>query len=137
MRLPNLFGKKNAGEELEKKAPYRIKTELFPYKLYANKRSNSSLSITLRNEMSEPMLTSVVIELPSGLSFDEIGLEKAKEVRLGEIAQNEEKSASVNIHSDVGTDAGDYTITITAFAHYRDYGHVLNGVRKRMMIEVI
>ena len=40
------------------------------------------------------------------------------------------------IHGDAGTDKGEYTLSITAFIHYRDYGHVLNAVKKKAVLEV-
>ena len=137
MKLFNLFGKKNVSDELSKAAPYRIITEFVPYKLYANRKSVSSLIIRLRNNTSEPLMTSLVIEVPKQLSMDEMGLLKSKEIRVGDIAPNEDKELKADIFGGTGTDKGEYTISVTAFAHYRDYGHVLNAMKKRTSIEVV
>ncbi len=137
MKLFNLFGKKNVSDELSKAAPYRIITEFVPYKLYANRKSVSSLIIRLRNNTSEPLMTSLVIEVPKQLSMDEMGLLKSKEIRVGDIAPNEDKELKADIFGGTGTDNGEYTISVTAFAHYRDYGHVLNAMKKRTSIEVV
>ncbi|MGC8662680.1 MAG: hypothetical protein ACP5RT_02755 [Candidatus Micrarchaeia archaeon] len=137
MKIFNLFGKKDVSEELSKQAPYRINTELVPYKLYANRKSSVMMLIKIKNMTSEPLLSSIVIELPKGISLDETGLSKDKEVRLGEIASNEEKEARIDIYSNSGTEKGEYTIALTAFAHYRDYGHVLNAMKKRSVVEVV
>ncbi len=137
MKLFNLFGKKNVSDELSKAAPYRIITEFVPYKLYANRKSTSSLIMRLRNNTSEPLMTSLVVEVPKQLSMDEMGLLKSKEMRIGDIAPNEDKEFRTEIFSGTGTDKGEYTISVTAFAHYRDYGHVLNAMKKRTSIEVV
>ncbi len=133
----NLFGKKDVSDELSKQAPYRIITELVPYKLYANRKSSVMMLVKVKNMTSEPLLSSIVIELPKGISFDEIGLATSKEVRIGEIAPNEEKEVRVDVYSNSGTEKGEYTVVLTAFAHYRDYGHVLNAMKKRSAIEVV
>ncbi|MGC8699756.1 MAG: hypothetical protein ACP5RK_02010 [Candidatus Micrarchaeia archaeon] len=137
MKMFNLFGKKDVSDELSKQAPYRIITELVPYKLYANRKSSVMMLVKVKNMTSEPLLSSIVIELPKGISFDEIGLATSKEVRIGEIAPNEEKEVRVDVYSNSGTEKGEYTVVLTAFAHYRDYGHVLNAMKKRSAIEVV
>lgn len=137
MKLFNLFGKKNVSDDISKAAPYRIITEFVPYKLYANRKSVSSLVVKLRNNTSEPLMTSLVVEVPRQLSLDEMGLQKAKEIRAGDVAPNEDKEFRTEIFGNQGTDKGDYTISVTAFAHYRDYGHVLNAMKKRTSIEVV
>ena len=136
MKLSDLFGKKRV-EDIQRSAPFRIATEFVPYKLYANRKSSSSLNIKLKNLTSEPLMTSIVVELPKQLSFDQMGLTKEKEVRVGDIMPNEEKQPRVDIYSDVGTEKGEYTITVTAMAHYRDYGHVLNAMKKKTVLEVV
>jgi len=137
MKILNLFGKKNVSDEISKQAPYRLITELIPYKLYSNRKSSVMLMVKLRNMTSEPLMSSIVVELPKGLSFDEMGLTLQKELRIGELAANEEKEARFDVYSGPGTDKGEYTLTLTAFAHYRDYGHVLNAMRKRATVEVV
>lgn len=137
MKLFNLFGKRNVSDDISKSAPYRIVTEFVPYKLYANKKSTSSLIVRLRNNTSEPLMTSLVVEVPKQLSLDEMGLTKAKEIRAGDISPNEDKEFRADIFGNQGTDKGEYTISVTAFAHYRDYGHVLNAMKKRTSIEVV
>jgi uncharacterized membrane protein len=131
------FGKKNVSEDLTKKSPYRIMTEWMPYKLYSGKKSTSSLTIKLKNMTGEALLTSVVAEVPKQLGFDEIGLTKQKEVRLGYLAPEEEKEVRIDVYNSSGADPGDYTVSLTAIAHYRDYGHILNAIRKRAMISVV
>ena len=37
----------------------------------------------------------------------------------------------------IKTDPGEYTVTLTAMAHYRDYGHVINAVKKRTTLSVV
>ncbi len=138
MGIFDLFGKKDVKENLTgKQLPYAIKTEFVPYKLRANIRSSSSLTLQVKNLTSEAVMGSVVVEVPDKLSLDETGFAKQKEVRFGMLAPNEQKDSRVDVYSGTGTDKGDYTIGVTAFVHYRDYAHVLNAVKKRAVIQVI
>ena len=137
MGIFNLFGKKDVSTELTKGAPYRLATELVPYKLYAKRKSSSTLKIRLRNLTNEVLLTSVAAELPKPLAFEATGLTKQREVRIGDLAPNEEKEVQFEVFTTPGSDPGDYTLSLTAMAHYRDYGRIINAVRKRVMIGVV
>ncbi|MEM3781479.1 MAG: hypothetical protein QXT43_00755 [Candidatus Micrarchaeaceae archaeon] len=137
VKILNLFGKKNAAEELTKSVPYRISTEFVPYRLYANQKNSLRMFVSVKNLTAEPTLSSVVVEVPKGLSLDETGISKAKELRLGILPPNEERQIGLDIYGDAGTDKGEYTLSLTAFIHYRDYGHVLNAVKKRTIVEVV
>lgn len=137
MKITDLFGKKNVTEEIQKSSPYRVVTRFVPYRLRANVRNSASLSINIKNMTREPLMTSLVVEVPKQLSFDSTGLAKAKEIRFGDLAANEERDQRIDIYGDTGTDKGEYTISIVAFAHYRDYGHILNAMRKTTALEVV
>lgn len=137
MKLSDLFGKKNVSQELGKVSPFQLLTEFVPYKLYADRKSSVTLSIKLKNMTTEPLMTSIVIKLPKQIAFDQMGLNQEKEVRIGDLAAKEEKEARVEIYSGPSVEKGEYTMGITAFAHYRDYAHVLNAVSKKTSIEVV
>jgi uncharacterized membrane protein len=133
----NIFGKKDVSSDITKNIPYVIATEFTPYKLYSNKKSSVTMSIKLKNNTNEALLTSMVIELPQKLGFDQVGVAKQKEIRVGKLNPREEKILNIDIFSNIDADAGDYTINLTAIAHYLDYGHVINSVRKRTLIGVV
>ena len=137
MGIFDLFGKKDVATDLRKQMPYNITTEFVPYKLKANNRGSATLIVGLKNVTQEPVTSSVVVEVPERISLDTTGIAREKEVRLGTLAPNESKEAKVDIFSSAGTDKGEYTITITAFIHYRDYGHVLNAMKKRAVVEAV
>ncbi len=137
MGLFDRFGKKDVSTDLEKELPYSMRTEFVPYKLKANGRGSSSLIVDIRNLTKEPVMSSVVVEVPQRLSLDDVGMAREKEVRLGTLAPNEEKRAMIDIFSNSGTDKGDYTVSVTAFIHYRDYGHVLNSMKKRVLLSAL
>ncbi len=137
MGLFDRFGKKNVAADLERELPYAMKTEFVPYKLKANGRGSSSLFIDVRNLTKEPVMSSLVVEVPQKLNLDTVGMAKEKEIRIGMLGPNEEKRISVDIFSGPSTDRGDYTLSVTAFVHYRDYGHVLNSMKKRIMISAL
>lgn len=137
MGLFGLFGKKDVKEELGKAMPFAITSGFTPFHLRANTRSTSTLSIKLKNLTGESVMASVVIEVPDKLSMDETGFARQKEVRLGMLAPNDEKGLGVDIYGNTSTDSGEYTIGINAFVHYRDYAHVLNGAKKRVLLRVV
>lgn len=137
MKILNLFGKRDVSADLEKPVPYKLAIEFLPYKLFANRRSSSSMFIKIRNMTQEPLMTSLVIDVPTQLSLDETGLTKTKEVRLGDIPSETEKECRIDVYSSSSTDKGEYTISLTAFAHYRDYAHVLNSMKKRTALNVV
>ena len=95
------------------------------------------MAIQIKNLTNEPVMASVVLEVPDRLSLDETGFSKQKEVRLGMLGANEEREARVDVYGNTATDAGEYTIGITAFVHYRDYAHVLNAAKKRSVLQVV
>ena len=137
MGLLDLFGKKDVAADLGARFPYYMKTEFVPYKLKSLERSSSSLLITVKNLTGEPVMGSIVVSVPRQLSVDSTGISKEKEIRLGSLSPNEQKETRFEIFSDVKTDKGEYTITVTAFVHYRDYAHILNSMRKRTVIEAV
>ncbi len=137
MGLFNIFGKKDSAADITKGPPYSVSTELTPYRLYAKKSSSATLSIKVRNLTKDTLLTSVVVESPGKIGFDEMMVSKQRELRVGDMQPNEEKELRLNLYSGVGSDAGEYTLTLTTIAHYRDYAHVLNAIKKRVMIEIV
>lgn len=137
MGLFSIFGKKDVSDEITKAMPFKISSELVPYKLYANKGSSAMLMVRVRNMTNEVLLTSVVAESPTNISFDDMGLSKQREIRVGELGPQEEKQVRFDVYSGLKSDKGEYTLTLTAIAHYRDYGHVLNAVKKRATVNVV
>ncbi len=137
MGIFNLFGKKDVGSELTTGSPFKLSTEWVPYKLYASRNSSSTLVVRVRNTTGEVLLTSLVAELPKQLAFEAMGITKEREIRVGELAPNVERELKFEVYSGLGTDPGEYTLNLTAIAHYRDYGHVINAVKKRVTVGVV
>ena len=137
MGIFDIFGKKDASKDITTGSPFMISTELVPYRLYARRNSSAMLMVKVRNVTKDIILTSVVAELPPKLGFDEMVLSRQKEVRLGELPANEEKEIKFNLYGNVGSEPGEYTLRLTTIAHYRDYGHVLNAVKKQIQISVV
>ncbi len=135
VNFPNIFGRKQLKDD-PNKTPFRIVNEFVPYRLYANKKGSVTLVVKLTNITSDPLMSSITVQLPKQMSFGGIGLEKAKEIRLGDVAPNEQKESRIDVYGDVGTDRGQYTIILTAYAHYRDYDTVLNSVTKSIALDV-
>jgi hypothetical protein len=137
MGIFGLFGKKDVKADLGKALPYSITTSFTPYRLQANTRSSATLSVNIKNLTNEPVMASVVFEVPDKLSLDQTGFVKQKEIRIGTLGPNEERESRAEVFGSVGTDKGEYTLGITAFVHYRDYAHVLNAAKKRTVLQVV
>lgn len=137
MGIFNLFGKRDVSEELTKGLPYKIATEWVPYRLYSNRSSSCTLHVRIRNVSKEVLLTSVVAELPNNLAFEPMGISKEREVRVGELMPNEERDVKIEVHSNLNSDPGEYTLNLTAIAHYRNYGSILNAMKKRVTVSVV
>lgn len=137
MGFLDLFGKKDSAAGITKGPPFQVATELVPYRLYAKTKSSATLSIRIKNLTKDVLLTSVVLESPGKIGFDEMVVSKQREVRVGEMQPGEEREVRVGIYGGAGSDAGEYTLSLTTIAHYRDYAHVLNAVKKRVAIDVV
>jgi uncharacterized membrane protein len=120
----------------QKQAPYLVQTELNPYRLYANRTSSATLVVKIKNITKEPLMTSFMVELPSAISLDELGMSKSKEFRIGDINAGEEKELRITLFGGMKTERGDYTIRLRTTAHFRDYNHVINEMRQNKSIGV-
>lgn len=137
MGILDIFGKKDSAKGITKGPPYSVSTELTPYRLYAKRASSATLSVKVKNLTKDVLLTSVVAESAGKIGFDEMLVSKQRELRIGDMQPGEQKEVSVNVYSGVGSDAGEYTITLTTIAHYRDYAHVLNALKKRIIVQLV
>jgi hypothetical protein len=137
MGIFDIFGKKDSGSDITKGSPFLISTELVPYRLYSKRNTSATLMVNVRNVTKDILLTSVVAELPDKLGFDEMVLSRQREIRVGEMQPNEQKEVKINIYGGIGSEAGEYTLRLTTIAHYRDYSHVLNAVKKQIQIAVV
>ena len=137
MAFLDFFGKKNVGEDLIKKVPFGLKLRLHPYRLAANKAESVVLYVNLKNLKEEVLLTSIVVEVPKNLGFDQTGISKIREIRIGEIKPKEEREIKVEIFGNPRTEEGEYEITVTAYCHYRNYGYVLNAEKKDIVLRAV
>jgi hypothetical protein len=137
MGIFDAFGKKDSGKETTKGPPFSISTELVPYKLHAKSKGSAMLNIKVTNLTKDVLLTSVTVKVTGKIGFDEMVMQKEKDKKLGEVQPGEMKEDKFIVYSGVGSDAGYYSLTLTVFAHYRDYGHVLNFVKKEIQVGVV
>lgn len=137
MGILNVFGKKDSASDITNGPPFSVSTELTPYRLYAKRSSSATLSVKVKNLTKDILLTSVVVEAPPKIGFDEMLVARQRELRVGDMQPQEVKEVRVPLYSSVGSDAGDYTLTLTTIAHYRDYAHVLNKVTKNVEVKLV
>jgi hypothetical protein len=137
MGILDLFGKKDVSGDITKKSPYTLRVRFNPYRLVANKNNSVNMVLSLKNVTGEPLLTSVVVKAPKLLSFDQMGLGNAREIRFGYLPPKEQKEINVEVFGRVQTPPAEYKMLITAFCHYRDYAHILNSVSKKISLRVV
>ena len=133
MGIFELFGKKIApvaGQSFD------VQYELHPLKLPANKADYLELEINLRNVTDTELLTSVVLAIPKQIGFEGSALSHEKEIRLGLLKPGELKHLKVNVYATQRTPKAIYPLMLYVISHYRDYGYVLNELKKRVDIRV-
>jgi len=137
VKLLGIFGKRDVGEELVRKVPYAMKLSFHPYRLNANKMESVLLIVELKNLKEEVLLTSVIVQLPKNLGFDQTALSNAREIRLGELKPGEEKVVKIEVWGNPRTDSAEYPIDVTAICHYRNYGYMLNAEKKGITLRAV
>jgi len=133
MGLFELFGKK----PVTSNTVYTMDLETHPFRLNAHKNESVDLTIRLKNTLDKELLTSVVVVVQKPLSTDQTGLTQQREVRIGLLQPGEFKNVVIPIWSTQRTEPGVYKIKVFAISHYRDYGHILNEVRKTIDLRVV
>ena len=133
--LDNLMGKKE--EPARVGLPFNVSTALRPVRLNARKENCLELLVTVANASDAPLMMSVNIEVPKSLGFENLGITKIKEIRIGELPAQTEKTVSFSICASSQTPAGTYSALLTVSQHYRDYSHVLNYAKKSVEVRVV
>ncbi len=118
-------------------APFTLSVAFRPLRLSARSDGSVDLLATIHNVSGMPTMCSLVVELPKSLGFDGVGLHKTKELRMGQLGADEKKEVVVTIVGSSQTAPGLYRLQATAYAHYRDYSHVLNSVSKTVELRVV
>ena len=134
--LDELLGKE---EEKPIKAglPFNITTSLRPVRLNARKDNCLEVLVTIKNVTDAPVMASVSAEVPKSLGFENVGLAKIKEIRIGELPAHKEKTLSFSVCANFQTAPGNYSVLVTVNHHYRDYSHVLNYAKKTVEVRAV
>ena len=121
------------------KIPFRISTSFLPLRMTAMKSNSVNLVVKLKNITDDPHLVSVDVSLPKGilLGFDSTCINKAIEKQVGDVGAGETKEVSIPIWANNQTEAGEYELEVSAYAHYQDYSKVLASVKKRASLRVV
>jgi hypothetical protein len=133
--LDGIMGKKE--EPARSGLPFNFTTSLRPVRLASRKESSLELLVTVKNASDAPLMISVATELPKALGFENLGMTKIKEIRIGELPAQGEKTVSFSVCSSTQTAAGIYSVEVTVSHHYRDYSHVLNYAKKAVEIRAV
>jgi uncharacterized membrane protein len=129
-----LFGKKllNSGGPA-----YSLECELHPLRLQAHKPDYLDLEVAVSNQFDRELLTSIVIQVPRGLGFEQSALSQEREIRLGMLRPGESKRFKVPVWATQRTEPGHYPVRVHAISHFHDYGYVLNEVRREVGLRAV
>ncbi|MCX8198309.1 MAG: hypothetical protein N3F07_03930 [Candidatus Micrarchaeota archaeon] len=131
----SILGKKE--EPSRPGLPFNITTSLRPMRLSARKESSLELLVSVKNVSEKPIMVSASCEIPRFLGFENVGMAKIKEIRMGELQPGHEKTLSFSICSNSQTPPGTYSAVLTVNHHYRDYSHILNYAKKTVEIRAV
>jgi len=134
--LEDAFGTKEV-KETAPGVPFKVKMSFRPVRLSARSDDSAELLVDIENVSSEPVLASFLVRVPKALGFDSVGAQKEKEFRLGYIEPGKKSSLAVPITGNNQTPPGMYKILAAVVAHYRDYSHIQNMVRKELELRVV
>lgn len=133
MALLDLFGKKPASDA----SVYDVEYSIHPVRLRSHSSDYAQMEVRITNASAGDALTSCIIAVPKGLGFEGSGLSQQREIRLGLMRPGESKRVPVRLWANQRTQPGEYPVKIYVIAHYRDYGHVLNEVRKAFSLRAV
>jgi hypothetical protein len=133
--LDGLMGKKE--EPARAGLPFNVSTLQRPIRLAARKENCLELLVTIKNAGDGPFMVSATLEVPRTLGFENVGLAKIKEIRMGELAAQAEKTVNFSVCANSQTPAGVYSAILTVNQHYRDYSHILNYAKKTVEVRVV
>jgi len=138
MGILEVFGKKDVGKSLISNIPYGLKMRFRPIRMDTKVKGPVDLILDIENlRDEEPLMTSIVVQVPKVFGLDSMGLNTTREIRLGYMKPGEVKQLDIEIYPSARAKPGDFPVQVTAFCHYRDYSHILNSVRKRLELRVI
>ncbi len=132
MSFFDIFAKKPT----ESKTTYTLRAELHPYRIPANTSDFVDLEISVSNNSTESVLTSILINVPRGLGFEQSAISQKKEMHLGQMEPKTVKQFKLRIYGTIRTQKGMYPVSIYALSHYQDYSHMLNEVKKTVELRV-
>lgn len=130
MGLFEMFGKKSVVGP----SAYSLSCSIHPFRIAAHKNDAVDLEVDLQNAADKELLTSVVVEVKKPLALDQTGLTNQREVRLGSLQPGERKKLKIAVYSTPRVQPGSYDVRVFAIEHYRDYGHVMNEVKKTLVL---
>ncbi len=117
----------------------RVSAFFSPLRLTARKKNYVDLVVKIKNLSEEKQLVSFDAVLPSkvDVAFDETGLNKAVEQKVGWIEPGEEKEVSVRLWGSVTTSPCECPVELHVFSHYLNYNKVLGRLSKRIVLRVV
>ena len=117
--------------------PFNISATLRPVRLNARKESSLEVLVSVKNVTDSPVMASISAEVPASLKFENLGLTRIKEIRIGELPAHKEKTVSFSVSSSTQTAPGVYSVLIVVNHHFRDYSHILNYAKKAVEIRAV
>jgi hypothetical protein len=133
--LDGILGSKE--EPTKAGLPFKVTNSLRPVRLSARRESCLEVLVSVKNVSDAPIMVSATVEIPRALGFENLGITKIKEIRMGDLEPGKEKNISFSVCSNSQTAAGTYAVVLTVNHHYRDYAHILNYAKKTVEVRAV
>ena len=117
-------------------APVLVRSRFKPYSLKAMTDSDTDLVLEITNNTEKEFLASVTVTVPNGIGFDNIAMQRSKEVRLGTVGKGETKEVVYRIQSNTASRMGIYKVKVQVLTHYRSYDLIENKFTKVLDLRV-
>ncbi|MBI1973363.1 hypothetical protein HYS54_00975 [Candidatus Micrarchaeota archaeon] len=107
-------------------------------RMVAGQKDPILLEVTLKNAGKEPVFASASVRLPFMLGFDQIGLMREKQERVGLVGAGGEKTVSFRIYCKPLIRDGNYDITANVNLHPPDrFDKTLNTIIHHTNLRII
>ncbi len=117
----------------------RIRHRFLPIRMLSKEDDSVDLILELENAGEDQPLVSLVFVLPkdSPLSFDELGVQRLRKVRVGHMEPFSTKEFYIPIYARRGAKPGLYKVGLVIYIHGDNYNEILHEERKVFHLRVV
>jgi len=117
----------------------RVRHRFLPIRMLSRADDSVDLILELENASDQQPLVSLVFVLPkdSPLSFDKLGVQHVKKVRVGHMDPYSSKEFYIPIYAKRGVKPGLYKVGLIIYLHGDNYNEILHEEKKVYELRVV